>query len=41
MFSADPAAKSQAAFRASAVFPFSNGGCLALPEGTDEYRASI
>ena len=25
----------------SAVVPFPPGGCLALPEGTDEHRASI
>ena len=25
----------------SAVIPFPRGGCMALPEGTDEYRASI
>lgn len=26
---------------ASAVIPFPSDSCMALPEGTDEYRASI
>jgi hypothetical protein len=41
MFSADPAAKSQAAFLHFGDVPFSNRGCLTLRYGTHEHRASI
>ena len=42
MFSADPApGKPGRLSGTSAVSPFSDGGSLALPTGTDESRASI
>jgi hypothetical protein len=41
IFSHGPEPKEQASRGSSAMNPFPSDGCLALPVGTDEHRASI